>query len=60
LGFIMSAQLVEKVVCYIDGFNLYYGLREKGWKKYYWLNLRHLVENLFKAKPTVSLKSFFS
>lgn len=24
-------------ICYIDGFNLYHGLRSKGWRKYYWL-----------------------
>ena len=27
------------VICDIDGFNLYHGLRSKGWKKYYWLDL---------------------
>ena len=27
----------QRVVVYIDGFNLYYGLRAKGWQRYYWL-----------------------
>ena len=33
----MSAQLIEKVICYIDGFNLYYGVLKNG--PYKWLNL---------------------
>ncbi len=41
---------MQKVVCYVDGFNLYHGLRSKGWKKRYWLDLwalanRYLLSN---------------
>lgn len=25
-----------RVIAYIDGFNLYFGLKSKGWKRYYW------------------------
>lgn len=32
------------VICYIDGFNLYHGLRSKKWRKYYWLDLWALAE----------------
>ncbi|MHB1769452.1 MAG: NYN domain-containing protein [Phycisphaerae bacterium] len=32
------------VICYVDGFNLYHGLKSKGWKKYYWLDLWALAE----------------
>ena len=32
------------VICYIDGFNLYHGLRSRKWKKYYWLDLWALTE----------------
>lgn len=49
----------ERVLCYIDGFNLYYGLKEKGWRRYYWLNLRLLVENLLKPnQELISIKYF--
>ena len=37
---------MERIIAYIDGFNLYFGLRAKGWKRYYWLNLRAMCENL--------------
>ena len=29
----------QRVAVYIDGFNLYYGLKSKGWSRYYWLDL---------------------
>lgn len=35
---------MKKVICYVDGFNLYHGLRSKHWKKYYWLDLWTLAE----------------
>jgi uncharacterized LabA/DUF88 family protein len=35
---------MKKVICYVDGFNLYHGLRSKGWKKYYWLDAWKLAE----------------
>jgi uncharacterized LabA/DUF88 family protein len=36
------------VICYIDGFNLYHGIRSKGWKRYYWLDLWALAERFLK------------
>jgi len=37
---------VWPVIAYIDGYNLYNGLKEKGWNCYYWLDLRRLSLNL--------------
>jgi uncharacterized LabA/DUF88 family protein len=37
---------LDRVIAYVDGFNLYFGLREKGWRKYYWLNVKLLCENI--------------
>ena len=50
----------ERVVAYVDGFNLYYGLKEKGWKRYYWLNIRLLVENLLKPQQTLVFTKYFT
>lgn len=36
------------VISYIDGFNLYYGLKTRGWRKYYWLDLWALTERLLE------------
>ena len=40
---------MERVITYIDGFNLYFGLKTKGWKRYYWLDLQKLTMNLLKV-----------
>jgi uncharacterized LabA/DUF88 family protein len=50
----------KKVIAYIDGFNLYYGLREKGWRRYYWLNLQLLVQNLLKPHQVLSQTKYFT
>ena len=39
---------MQRVVAYVDGFNLYYGLRDKRWKRFYWLNIQSMVQNLLK------------
>ena len=36
------------VSCYVDGFNLYHGLKSKGWRRYYWLDLWALAERFLK------------
>lgn len=33
---------------YVDGFNLYFGLKSKGWRRFYWLDIRKLVESMLK------------
>ena len=50
---------MERVIAYIDGFNLYFGLKSKGWRRYYWLDLRALVVNLLKpGQQLVEVKYF--
>ena len=44
----------ERVLVYIDGFNLYFGLIDAGLKKFKWLNLKSLSNNLLK--PDQELK----
>ncbi len=36
----------HKVAVYIDGFNVYFGLRKQGWKYYYWLDYQGLAVKL--------------
>jgi uncharacterized LabA/DUF88 family protein len=49
-----------RVIAYIDGFNLYFGLREKGWKRYYWLNVFNLCSNLLVANQTLVEAKYFT
>ena len=37
-----------RVMTYIDGFNLFFGLKSKGWRRYYWYDPRLLSEHLLK------------
>lgn len=50
----------QRVIVYIDGFNLYFGLKSKGWKRYYWLNLQKLVENLLKPDQFLVCTKYFT
>ncbi len=35
---------MQRVAVYIDGFNLYYGMRAERWQRYYWIDLTLLAE----------------
>ena len=49
-----------RVAVYIDGFNLFYGLRDKGWKRYYWLDLKVLAEKLLRTGQTLVAVRYFT
>ncbi|MDD5466872.1 MAG: NYN domain-containing protein [Anaerolineales bacterium] len=50
---------MERVIAYIDGYNLYYGLRERKLKRFYWLNLQKLAQQYLKpGQSLVSTKYF--
>ena len=51
---------VRRVVAYIDGFNLFYGLRDKGWKRYYWLDLGQLIGNLLRPGEQLVAIQYFT
>lgn len=51
---------MNRVITYIDGFNLYFGLRDKGWRKYYWLNLVALSGNLLKDRQQLEAVHYFT
>lgn len=50
----------ERVVAYIDGFNLYFGLRSKDWRRYYWLDLQKMVQNLLKPNQVLDCTKYFT
>ena len=51
---------MTRVVAYVDGFNLYFGLRAKGWRKYYWLDLVALSERLLKPGQHLEAVHYFT
>lgn len=50
----------ERVIGYIDGFNLYFGLRDKGWRCYYWLDVKLLCQNLLKSPQHLLTVKYFT
>ncbi len=52
--------MAERVTVFIDGFNLYYGLKSKGWRRYYWLDLRRLAENLLRPGQELVAVRYFT
>lgn len=51
---------MERVVVYIDGFNLYFGLMAKGWRRYLWLNLQELSRQLLKPGQVLLCVKYFT
>jgi uncharacterized LabA/DUF88 family protein len=49
-----------RVITYIDGFNLYFGLREQGWRKYMWLDLPALSRALLRTDQTLLQTKYFT
>lgn len=50
----------ERIIAYIDGYNLYYGLREKGWKWAYWLDVQAMAKALLKPGQALVLTKYFT
>jgi uncharacterized LabA/DUF88 family protein len=56
----MARGPLKRVTAYIDGFNLYFGLRSKGWKHFYWLNLQKVAQHLLKPDQTLVTTKYFT
>ena len=50
----------KRVAVFNDGFNLCYGLREKGWKRYYWLDLAKLATNIVRPDEQMTVAHYFA
>lgn len=51
---------MNRVIAYVDGFNLYYGLKTKRWKRYYWLNIQSLAQKLINPDQVLVLTKYFT
>ena len=51
---------MERIIAYVDGFNLYFGLRSKKWQRYYWLNINLLVRNLLRPHQKLARTKYFT
>lgn len=51
---------MERVISYIDGFNLYFGLKSKNWQRYYWLNIQMMMEKLLIRDQVLVKTKYFT
>ena len=56
----MSTPPKQKVSVYIDGFNFYYGLKSKKWKKFYWLDIVAFFESHLRTYQELNEITYFS
>ena len=51
---------MERIIAYVDGFNMYFGLKSSGWRRYYWLNIQELAHNLLLANQQLIFTKYFT
>ena len=51
---------LQRVAVYVDGFNLYYGIKQSGWRRYYWLDLCRLGESLLRPNQQLQVVRYFT
>lgn len=51
---------MARVIAYVDGFNLYFGLKNAGFKRLYWLDVSALAGNLLKPGQTLAATHYFT
>jgi uncharacterized LabA/DUF88 family protein len=56
----MNQTGTQQVITYIDGFNLYYGLKSKYGRKYIWLNVEALSMSLLKQGQVLKKVKYFT
>jgi uncharacterized LabA/DUF88 family protein len=49
-----------RTVVYIDGFNLYHGLREASWKRYCWLDLNAMAQRVLSGCEQLTAVKYFT
>lgn len=57
---ILPGARMERVIAYIDGFNLYFGLKSKGWRRFYWLDVQRLAGRLLRPHQELAGVKYFT
>ena len=50
----------RRVVAYIDGYDLYHGIRDAGWRRYLWLDLSVLSHALLIESQQLIVNKYFT
>ncbi len=51
---------MKRVAVYIDGFNLYFGIREKRWRDVLWLNLQEFASAIVQSGHAMAYVKYFT
>lgn len=51
---------MERVIVYVDGFNLYFGMIEGGFTSYRWLDVKKLANNLLQQNQSLATVKYFT
>jgi len=51
---------MKRVIAYVDGYNLYHGLKSKGWKRFYWLDIQKLAQQFLKPDQKLVKTRYFT
>ena len=51
---------LKRVIVYIDGFNLHFGMKDSGWKHLYWLDVCRLAELLLPPNTVLVGTRYFT
>lgn len=51
---------MKRVITYIDGFNMYFGLKSQRWDRYFWLDVQALSRNLLQGDQTLVHTKYFT
>jgi len=50
----------KRAAVYIDGFNLYFGIIEKSWERFLWLNMESFSKSIIPKKCTFAYSKYFT
>lgn len=50
----------ERVIAYVDGFNLYFGMKENNHNDTLWLNIKQLAQSLLKPNQDLIFTKYFT
>lgn len=51
---------MQRLIAYVDGFNLYFGLKHSGFKRFYWLDVALLAQHLLKTGQQLVSTHYFT
>lgn len=60
MGDALPAMKRWPTIVYIDGFNLFFALREHGWKAFYWYGIRKLAKSLCRTDQDLRGVKYFT